>query len=73
MRDARDDVFEDGDGGVGDGGDSVVARRAGVIAPYQRARTAMEHRPYPVGRVGCACGCRMVDVAKVGVRRGGDE
>ena len=26
----------------------------------------MERRPYPVGRVGCACGCRMVDVAEAG-------
>ena len=51
----------------------MVARRAGVSAPHQRARTAMERRPYPVSRVGCACGCRMVDVAEAGVRRGGDE
>ena len=32
LRDARDDVFEDGDGGVGDGGGGVVvARRAGMM------------------------------------------
>ena len=32
LRDARDDVFEDGDGCVGDGGGGVVvARRAGMM------------------------------------------
>ena len=32
LRDARDDVFKDGDGGVGDGGGGVVvARRAGMV------------------------------------------
>ena len=32
LRDARDDVFEDGDGRVGDGGGGVVvARRAGMV------------------------------------------
>jgi hypothetical protein len=44
----------------------VVARRAGVSAPYQRARTAMERRPYHLGHhIGGVLGlcCRMVDVA----------
>lgn len=35
----------------GDGGGGVVARRAGGIAPYQRAWTAMERRPYQVVRL----------------------
>jgi hypothetical protein len=74
---ARDDVFANRRccGGYG-GGDVVVARRAGVSAPYQRARTAMERRPYHlghhIGSVLSLC-CRMVDVAEDGAGWGGDE
>lgn len=53
-----------------------MVRRAGVSAPHQRARTAMERRPYHlghhIGRVLGLC-CRMVDVAEDGAGRGGDE
>ena len=77
LRDARDDVFANGDGCVGDGGGGVVvARRAGVSAPHQRARTAMERRPYHLGHhIDSVLGlcCRMVDVAEAGVGWGGDE
>lgn len=77
LRDARDDVFQDGDGGAGNrGGGVVVARRAGVSAPHQRARTAMERRPYHLGHhIDSVLGlcCRMVDVAEAGVGWGGDE
>lgn len=54
----------------------MVVRRAGVSAPHQRARTAMERRPYHLGHhIGSVLGlfCRMVDVAEDGVGRGGDE
>ena len=77
LRDARDDVFANRRccGGYGGGG-VVVARRAGVSAPYQRARTAMERRPYHLGHhIGSVLGlcCRMVDVAEDGAGWGGDE
>ena len=77
LRDARHDVFANRICSVGnlDGG-VVVARRAGVSAPHQRARTAMERRPYHLGHhIGSVLGlcCRMVDVAEDGAGWGGDE
>lgn len=54
----------------------MVARRAGVSAPHQRVRTAMERRLYHLGHhIGSVLGlcCRMVDVAEDGAGRGGDE
>ena len=54
----------------------MVARRAGVSAPHQRVRTAMERRPYYLRHhIGSVLGlyCRMVDVAEDGAGRGDAE
>ena len=59
LRDARNDVFEDGDGCVGDGGGGVVvARRAGMMcasvlvasAPSPEAKRRVPVVAHPGGR-----------------------